>query len=104
MLAPLFVSHPIVILTNTSLGHILAHSEATGRLVKWDTKLGKYDIEYRPRLSIKAQTLVDFLVETTCTEELEEWSVFVDGLSNSEYSDMGVSLVSSHEKEIKLIV
>jgi len=32
-------------------------------------KLSQFDIEYHPRIAIKAQTLADFIVEFTITDE-----------------------------------
>ncbi|XP_073033913.1 uncharacterized protein [Primulina eburnea] len=84
-LRPYFLSHPIVVLTNSPLGRILTHSDISGRLVKWTTELGEYDIQYEPRIAIKAQALADFLAET-------------DG------SGVGVVLISPAGEEVKLAV
>ncbi|XP_075521096.1 uncharacterized protein LOC142554295 [Primulina tabacum] len=84
-LRPYFLSHPIVVLTNSPLGRILTHSDMSGRLVKWTTELGEYDIQYEPRTAIKAQALADFLAET-------------DG------SGVGVVLISPAGEEVKLSV
>ena len=32
-------------------------------MLKWVIELGQYEIEYQPRLSIKEQVMVDFIVE-----------------------------------------
>ena len=32
-------------------------------MLKWFIELGQYEIEYQPRLSIKEQVMVDFIVE-----------------------------------------
>ncbi|XP_075475781.1 uncharacterized protein LOC142511886 [Primulina tabacum] len=61
-LRPYFLSHPIVVLTNSPLGRIITHAEVFGRMVKWTVELGEYDIEYKPRAAIKAQALTDFLI------------------------------------------
>ena len=39
--------------------------EAAGRMVQWAIELNQFDIEYHPRTAIKAQALVDFIVEFT---------------------------------------
>ena len=39
--------------------------EAARRLVLWAIELSEFDIRYRPRTSIKAQALADFIVEST---------------------------------------
>lgn len=67
--------------------------------MKWTIKLNEFDISYNPRLSIKAQVSVDFLIECTWSDnEPEEmlaellarppevestWILHVNGASNS---------------------
>jgi len=62
-LRPYFQSHPIEVLTNQPLRTILHSQNQSGRLAKWPVKLSEYDIEYKSRVSIKAQVLADFLTE-----------------------------------------
>ncbi|XP_073132802.1 uncharacterized protein [Henckelia pumila] len=59
-----FLSHPITVLTNSSLGKIASNPNASERLVRWITELSEYDIKFEPRTAIKAQALADFLAET----------------------------------------
>lgn len=61
---PYFLSHTIMMLTDTPFRRILNHPEAMRRLIKWATKMSKYDIEYQSHPTIKAQILGDCLVET----------------------------------------
>ncbi|XP_073313456.1 uncharacterized protein [Primulina huaijiensis] len=68
----ILLSHPIVVLTNSLLGRILTHSNTSGRLVKWTTELGEYDIHYEPRTAIKAQDLADFQAEIMHQETGDE--------------------------------
>ncbi|XP_075494699.1 uncharacterized protein LOC142532266 [Primulina tabacum] len=103
-LRPYFLSHPIVVLTNSPLGRILTHSDMSGRLVKWTTELGEYDIQYEPRTAIKAQALADFLAETVHQENEDPWKVYVDGSSSKDGSGVGVVLISPAGKEVKLAV
>ncbi|XP_073016849.1 uncharacterized protein [Primulina eburnea] len=103
-LRPYFLSHPIVVLTNSPLGRILTHSDMSGRLIKWTTELGEYDIQYEPRTSIKAQALADFLAETVHLENEDPWKVYVDGSSSIEESGVGVVLISPAGEEVKLAV
>ncbi|GJX88679.1 reverse transcriptase domain-containing protein [Tanacetum coccineum] len=42
---------------------VLSRPEVAGKLQKWSIKLGEYDIQYRPRTSVKGQILADFIVE-----------------------------------------
>lgn len=56
--------------------------DTIGRLIKLAIELFEFDIEYRPRTAIKAQTLADFIVETTSEETSEAagtWKISVDG-------------------------
>ncbi|XP_075478819.1 uncharacterized protein LOC142519672 [Primulina tabacum] len=101
-LRPYFFSHPIVVLTNSSLGIIMTHAEVSGRMVKRTVELGEYDIEYKPRVAIKAQALTDFLIEMIQPEEEEVWRVFVDGASNLLGCGVGVVLIAPSGERIKL--
>ncbi|GJY84001.1 hypothetical protein Tco_0497377 [Tanacetum coccineum] len=49
---------------------MLSKPKITGRLRKWSIKLGEYDIQYRPRISVKGQILADFIVERPKDEPL----------------------------------
>ena len=61
------------------------------RIAKWGTRLGSFDIRYRPRSSVKGQVLVDFVAEFSLRKEMEivchvkvrPWRVFVDGASSA---------------------
>ncbi|XP_073041974.1 uncharacterized protein [Primulina eburnea] len=103
-LRPYFLSHPIVVLTNSPLGRILTHSDMSGRLVKLTTELGECDIQYEPRTAIKAQALADFLAETMRQENEDPWKVYVDGSSSKDGSGVGVVLISPAGEEVKLAV
>ncbi|KAK4394710.1 hypothetical protein Sango_1625300 [Sesamum angolense] len=63
-----FQSHPVVVLTNHPLKWVLVEPNISGRMVKWAVELSEYGIEYHPRPAIKAQALVDFVVEMTAEE------------------------------------
>ncbi|XP_075479477.1 uncharacterized protein LOC142520370 [Primulina tabacum] len=97
-----FLSHPIVVLTNSPLGRIMTHAEVSGRMVKWTIELGEYDIEYKPRVAIKAQALTDFLIEMIQPGEEEVWRIFVDGASNLSGCGVGVVLTAPSREKIKL--
>ena len=38
-------------------------------MVTWSVELSEFNIRYEPRIAIKAQTLVDFLIEMVDEEE-----------------------------------
>ena len=45
--------------------------EAVERMLQWAVELSQFDIEYHPRIAIKAQALVDFIAEFTIPNEKE---------------------------------
>ena len=56
-----FQAHTVVILTQLPLKAILRSADYTGRIAKWGTILGAFDIKYMPRTSIKGQVLAIWL-------------------------------------------
>ena len=82
---------------------ILRSVDNTGRIAKWGTILGAFDIKYMPRTSVKGQVLADLvakftespmeelkpaenmdgkLVGTISQYGLSPWEVYVDEASN----------------------
>ncbi|KAK3032309.1 hypothetical protein RJ639_036266 [Escallonia herrerae] len=103
-LQPYFQSHTIIVLTDQPLRKVLLSPEASGRLVNWSIELGEFDIEYKPRTTIKAQALADFIIECTLPEEppqlvisaaLDPWNLYVDGSS---------ALASNNEAEYEALL
>ncbi|GJU79926.1 reverse transcriptase domain-containing protein [Tanacetum coccineum] len=86
-----FQAHTIVVITDQPIKQLLSNSEITGRMLKWKFELEGYDIQYRPRISIKGQILADFIVERpeeespdelmTEPEELPNLTLVTDGSS-----------------------
>ncbi|XP_073304627.1 uncharacterized protein [Primulina huaijiensis] len=101
-LRPYFLSHQIIVFTNSPLRRIMTHLEVSGWMIKWTVELGKYDIEYKPRVTIKAHALSDFLSEMVQPDEEEVWRVFVDGASSLARCGLGVVIISSLGENIKL--
>jgi hypothetical protein len=101
-----FQAHTIVVMTNLPLRQVLQKPEASGRLTKWSIELSEFDIQYKPRTTIKGQAVADFVVEMTpqiditpASDQLIKpsvsappWKLFVDGSSNSKASGAGVLL------------
>ena len=48
-----FQAHTVVVLTQLPLRAILRSDDYTGRIAKWDTILGAFDIKSMPRTSVK---------------------------------------------------
>ena len=65
-----FQAHTVVILTQLLLKSILRSADYTGRIAKWGTILGAFNIKYMPRTSVKGQVLADLVAEfAKCPEE-----------------------------------
>ena len=70
-----FQSHTVVVLTQLPLRSLLQSVDYTGRIAKWGTILGAFDIKYMPRTSVKDQVLADLVAEfaeTPSEDKLEE--------------------------------
>ncbi|GKB93802.1 reverse transcriptase domain-containing protein [Tanacetum coccineum] len=51
---------------------LLSNSEITERMLKWKFELEGYDIQYKPRISIKGQILADYIMERPEEESPDE--------------------------------
>ena len=60
-----FQAHKVEVNTSSTLGEILKGREAARKIAKWSIELSMYDIEYKPRMAVKAQALSDFVAEWT---------------------------------------
>ena len=122
-----FQAHTIIVLTQFPLKTILRSADYTGRVAKWGTILGAFDIKYMPRTSIKGQVLTDLVAEfteppikeleaagdmdeklvgTVSQYRLPTWEVYVDGALNQKGSGVGLVLISLEnviiEKSLRL--
>ena len=79
-----FQSHTVVVLTQLPLRSLLRSADYIGRITKWGTILGAFDIKYMPCTSIKGQILTDLVAEfaeSPLEEEIEKQDM--DGKSVS---------------------
>ena len=122
-----FQAHTVVVLTQLLLKSVLRNADYTGRIAKWGTILGTFDIKYIPRTSIKGQVLTDLVAEfAECPKEMEggseklgegligvvsvqgppPWELYIDGSTNQRGSGVGLVLVSPEkitiEKSLRL--
>ena len=122
-----FQAHTVVMLTQLPLKSVLRSADYTGRVAKWGTILGAFDIKYMPRTSIKGQVLADLVAEfAECPKEVEmgsealverlvgvasiqglpPWDLYVDGAANQRGSGVGLVLMSPEkitiEKSLRL--
>ena len=108
---------------NSPIKSVLRSVDYTGRIAKWNTVLGAFDIKYMPRTSVKGQVLAEFVeppigivaeeqnmdgksVGTISVQEPSHWKVYVDGAANQKGSDVGLVLISPEkiiiEKSLRL--
>ena len=122
-----FQAHTIVVLTQLLLKSIFQSADYTGRIAKWGTILGAFDIKYMSRTSVKGQVLADLVAEfieppmeklklvenmdgklvgTISQHGLSPWEVYVDGASNQKGSGIGLAQISPEkvivEKSLRL--
>ncbi|GJQ94238.1 reverse transcriptase domain-containing protein [Tanacetum coccineum] len=100
-----FQAPTIIVITDQPIKQVLSRPEVAGRLQKWSIELGEYDIQYRPRTSVKGQILADFIVERLeddpqdapmeAEEEISDlWILFTDGSSYVNGSGAGLILIN----------
>ena len=71
--------------------------KAAKRMVQWAIELSQFNIEYHPRTAIKAQALVDFIVEFTfpdednLTNQTKWWTIQTDNSSAQRRGEWGLS-------------
>ncbi|XP_042410237.1 uncharacterized protein LOC121999652 [Zingiber officinale] len=91
-------------MTNSPLGRVLLNPEVSGRLIKWTIELSKFDIQYQPRTTIKAQPLANFVTEVQNPEPEATWRIYVDESSTRQGSGIGILLISPQEERMHLSV
>ena len=78
--------------------------DAAGRMVQWAIELSQFDIDYRPRMAIKAQALAEFVVEFTIANQdpkSDYWTVDTNGSSTIGIGGVGVILLSLKKDILK---
>ena len=72
-------------------------------MVQWAIELSQFDVEYRPRIAIKAQALTDFITEFTTLEDANNqedlWTINTDGLSTQKGGRAGI-VITSPDKDV----
>ena len=72
-------------------------------MVQWAIELSQFDVEYRPRIAIKAQALTDFITEFTTPEDANNqedlWTINTNGLSTQKGGRTGI-VITSPDKDV----
>ena len=122
-----FQAHTVVVLTQLPLKAILRSVEYMGRIAKWGTILGAFDIWYMPYTAVKGQVLADLVAEFTeptleggggslspdgklisaiTQQKPSWWKAHIDDATNQKGSGVGLVLVSPEritiEKSLRL--
>ena len=122
-----FQVHTVIFLTQLPLRALLRSADYMGKVAKWATILGAFDIKYMPRTSVRSQVLTDLVAkfaESLLEVEAEKdgmdgklvgmisqqgplsWKVYVDSAANQKGFGVGIVLVSPEmitiEKSLKL--
>ncbi|XP_016205112.1 uncharacterized protein LOC107645570 [Arachis ipaensis] len=105
---PIYFGHQVVVRTDQGIRQVLQKPDLAERMMTWAIELSQYDLSYEPRHAIKAQAMVDFLVEVTGNpiEDADtRWKLHVDGASNQTSGGAGIILESStgvtYEQSVK---
>ena len=110
-----FQAYIVVVLTQLPLQPLLRKYDYTGRVAKWATILGAFDIKYMTRTSVNGQVLADLVAEFAkplleengewpsmdgksvgmiSLQEPLSWKVYVDNAANQRGSRVGLVMVS----------
>ena len=104
-----FQAHTIVVLTDQPLKKAMSSLEAAGRMALWAIELSEFDVQYRPRTTIKGQIVVDIIAEYTQPEDKgaegqKLWSIHTDGSSNQHSGGAGVVILTPKGDKIKCMI
>ncbi|GAA0165253.1 hypothetical protein LIER_39945 [Lithospermum erythrorhizon] len=97
-----FQAHPIKVTTDQPIKGVVSSPTHSGRLTTWAVELSEFEINYAPRVGIKAPVLADFIVENNTHmvdevpsqertfEEAPKWTLYVDRASNDKGAGAGI--------------
>nr|GEX86879.1 reverse transcriptase domain-containing protein [Tanacetum cinerariifolium] len=97
-----FEAHPVKLITDQPIKHILNKTESLRKLAKYAVELGAYNIMFVPRNAVKGQVLADFLSEAPKGEKEEIGAGLVlIGPSGIEYTCALCITFSSTNNEVE---
>ena len=105
-----FDEYKISVATDFPLADIIHNRDATRRISKWAVELGALEIKFKPRATIKSQSLVDFLAEwrenqiPTPPNVPEHWVMYFDGSLKLEGGGVEVLFISPNGEQLKYVL
>ena len=96
-----------MVITDQPIKKSMNKPEAVGKMVQWVIELSQFDIEYHPRIAIKAHALGDFITEFTfpnedsLIDETERWTIQIDGSSAQKKGGVRVVITTPDEEMLK---
>ena len=103
-LRPYFQAHIVLVMTDQPLQKAMGRPNAAGRMVQWAVEFSQFDIDYRPRTTIKVQALANFVTEFTMTDqdpEVDYWMMYTNRSSIAGVGGVGVILLSPKKEVLK---
>ena len=103
-LRPYFQAHIVLVMTDQPLQKAMGRPNAAGRMVQWAVEFSQFDIDYRPRTTIKVQALANFVTEFTMTDqdpEVDYWTMYTNRSSIAGVGGVGVILLSPKKEVLK---
>jgi hypothetical protein len=95
------------VVSDSPLADILHNWDATERISKWAVELEALTLNFKPRIAIKSQALVDYMVEwqenqvEAPTNQVEHWVMYFDSSLNLDGGGVGVLFISSRGEQLK---
>jgi hypothetical protein len=105
-----FNEYKITVIMDFPLAHILHNQDAMGHISKWAVELGALSIDFKPRIAIKSQALVDFMAEwrenqiPTPVDTREHWTMYFDGSLKLDSGGAGVLFISPRGEQLKYVL
>nr|CCI55458.1 PH01B001E05.14 [Phyllostachys edulis] len=104
-----FQVHKIIVSSEFPLGVVLQNRDAAGRMAKWSSELGEFDLYFVSQMTIKSQILADFIAEWTNPEPVQDpqydthdqWMMYFDESLTLSGSWAGVVLESPTRETLK---
>ena len=104
-----FQAYTVYVLIEYPLQLLLKRSDFTGQIAKWETRLGSFNIGYKPRSLVKGQVLANFVAEFSLKKEGEMvchvecclWKVFVDNASSTIGAGTGIVIITPEGIRLK---